>query len=106
MRIVTLPIVFGLSAACCTGAYAEAQKLARSAALDQTVAVVGGAPVVATKLDELVGNQLIRPRTEEYNIRRRVLEDHITALLLEGEAAARKISVAELVRTEIDERTR
>ena len=52
----------------------------------------GGIQVRSSELDELVGNKLIAVRTEEYDIRRRVLEEHIAAVLLEREARARKLT--------------
>ncbi len=66
----------------------------------------GGIQVRSSELDELVGNKLIAVRTEEYDIRRRVLEEHIAAVLLEREARARKLTVAELTRQEVDGRIR
>jgi protein-disulfide isomerase len=66
------------------------------------VAVVAGQPVTAEELNAAVGNRLMRVRTEEYNIRRGSLEEIVAARLLRDEAARRKITIEELLRTEVE----
>jgi protein-disulfide isomerase len=68
----------------------------------QPVAVVAGTPITAAELDELAGSRLFQVRQQEYTVRRQVLDDAIGKRLLDAEAAARKISVDELTRIEID----
>jgi protein-disulfide isomerase len=66
------------------------------------VAVVGGVSVGRGRLDELAGERLASLRAQEYEIKRRVLDEEVERLLLEQEGARRKQSVEELVRAEID----
>lgn len=68
------------------------------------MAVVGDTTVTVAELDALASERLARLRNEEYTIRKQVLEEHITRLLLEKEAAARHISVSELTEREIASR--
>jgi len=70
------------------------------------VALVGDMPVTAQTLNELLGNRLSALRAEEYNIKRRILEEHIATILLEREAKARGLSVEELTRIEVDDKSR
>jgi protein-disulfide isomerase len=65
----------------------------------------GAVQVTQAELDALVGNKLLRVRTEEYLLKRGILEDHLARLLLEREAATRKLTVDDLIRTEIDMKT-
>lgn len=66
------------------------------------VAVIGGSSVTQQELDSVVGNRLVRLRTEEYNLRRSVLEELIADRLLAAEAKRRGITTDELIKTEID----
>jgi protein-disulfide isomerase len=68
------------------------------------VAKVGGATISATQLDEWVGNGALALATQMYEVKRRTLEERIGKLLLEEEAARRKVSVAELERVEIEQK--
>jgi protein-disulfide isomerase len=74
----------------------------RPATTSQPVAVVAGTPITAAELDELAGSKLFQVRQQEYTVRRQTLDEAIGKRLLEAEAAARKISVDELTRVEID----
>jgi len=86
-------------------ARAKSETACRSGAVPASpMAVIGNVSVSSTELDALVGNKLARLRTEEYNVRRRVLEDRIATVLLEREAKARGISVDELIRLEVSEK--
>ncbi len=67
-----------------------------------TVALIGETAVTAAQLDELAGVRLARLRSEEYTIRKQVLDEYIAKTLLEREAKARGITVQELTLTEID----
>ena len=66
------------------------------------VAMIGDTPITDTELTEQAANQLQRLKSQEYDIKRRVLEDLITKKLIEKEAAARGISVDELNKAEIE----
>jgi predicted DsbA family dithiol-disulfide isomerase len=73
---------------------------------ERALAAAGPVQVTTRELDELVGNKLLRVRMEEYNVKRRVLEEHLANLLLQREATGRKLSLDELIRLEIDEKAR
>ncbi|MEA2326512.1 MAG: hypothetical protein QOE68_1471 [Thermoanaerobaculia bacterium] len=68
------------------------------------VATIGGAAISPSELDTAIGSRLIRLRTEEYNIRRAVLDELIATRLLDAEAARRHVTTAELVKAEIETR--
>jgi protein-disulfide isomerase len=67
-----------------------------------SVATVGGVAVTAEELDAIVGNRLMRVRTDEYNIRRDALEELITERLLKAEAQRRGTTVDDLLKAEVD----
>ena len=81
---------------------AEKQSKPAAVAGPQPVAVVAGTPITAAELDELAGGRLFQVRQQEYTVRRQVLDEAINTRLLAAEAAARKISVDELTRIEVD----
>jgi protein-disulfide isomerase len=64
-------------------------------------ATIGGAPITVGELDEAIGNRLLAMRTEEWNARLRILHDLIGERLLAQEAAARKLTVEELLKAEV-----
>jgi len=66
------------------------------------VATIGGKTITAAELDAMARDRLIRVRNEEYTVRRQVLDEYLTRLLLEQEAAGRGVTVQELTRVEID----
>lgn len=70
----------------------------------RTAAAVGDAVITEEELNRAVGNRLMKIRTEEYNLRRNVLETLIEERLLAAEAARRKVTVDQLVTTEVDGR--
>jgi protein-disulfide isomerase len=65
-------------------------------------AMIGATSISLTELDAAVGARLNRLRTDEYNIRRGVLEDLIATKLIDAEAARRHITSEELFKTEIE----
>ena len=77
-------------------------RAATPAAGSPAVAMVAGTPITAAALDQLAGSRLFQVRQQEYQVRKQVLDDAIGKRLFETEAAARKISVDELTRLEID----
>lgn len=65
-------------------------------------ATIGATSISLSELDTAIGARLIRLRTDEYNIRRNVLEDMIATKLIDAEAARRHITTEALFKTEIE----
>jgi protein-disulfide isomerase len=65
-------------------------------------ATIGTTAVSQDELEQAVGMKLMRLRTEEYNIRRGVLEELIAAKLIDAEAARRHVTTEELLKSEVD----
>jgi protein-disulfide isomerase len=65
-------------------------------------ATVGNTAISMSDLDAAIGARLIRLRTDEYNIRRTVLEDLIATKLIDAEAARRHMTAEELFKTEVE----
>jgi protein-disulfide isomerase len=65
-------------------------------------ATVGNTAISASDLDAAIGARLIRLRTDEYNIRRNVLEDLIATKLVDAEAARRHVTADELFKSEVE----
>lgn len=68
------------------------------------VAIVGERVILRTELDALATGRLARIRNDEYAVRRQVLDEAIGRVLLEQEAGARRMSVEDLTRLEVDTR--
>src|SRR5258708_27736969 len=66
------------------------------------VAVVDGRAVQSKELDGLLGDKLVRLKSEEYAVRLTVLNGYVDQILLSREAERRSISLAELLRQQID----
>jgi protein-disulfide isomerase len=66
------------------------------------VAVVEGKSISLEELDKTIHNQIILLRTEEYNLKRRALNEVVDRMLLENEAERRNITVQELTGLEIE----
>ena len=73
-----------------------------TAATKDTVALVAGSAISGAELEEMAGSRLFQMRTQEYQMKRQILDEAIGAKLLEKEAAARGISADELRRVEVD----
>jgi protein-disulfide isomerase len=71
-------------------------------AANKPVATIGDTAISQTELERAVGSRLTRIRTEEYTVRRAVLDDMVATRLLDAEAARRHINVEELIKTEVD----
>lgn len=69
---------------------------------DEVAAIVGSTRVTVSEVEKRVNSQLSRMRAQEYNTKRRALDDAIASILLEEEAKKRGTSVEELTRLEID----
>lgn len=65
-------------------------------------AIIGSTRVTVSEIEKRISGQLSRMRADEFNLKRRALDDAISRILLEEEAKNRGIAVEELVRLEID----
>jgi len=68
-------------------------------------AIVAGKPISMEELDRAAANQLMRIRQQEFQVRSDILDGLIQQKLITDEAAARKVSEAELLKTEVDDKT-
>jgi protein-disulfide isomerase len=66
------------------------------------VAEVNGSPILASELEPKLAGRLARLRQEEYEVRRRTLEELIAERLLAAEASKRKLSTEDLLHQEVD----
>jgi protein-disulfide isomerase len=73
---------------------------------DSTVAKVAGQTVLAAEVDEEARGELTGLRFQEYEIRQRALDRLISKSLLSREATARKLTVDDLVKLEVTEKTK
>src|SRR5262249_32644457 len=101
-RFVPLLVVLALAASCKRNAGRPGSNPAPSPPAEGTVAEVDGTPITAAELEERVGNRLARIRQEEYETRKQALDEIITDRLLAAEAKRRGLSVADLLRDEVD----
>src|SRR5215212_3725102 len=76
--------------------------LAGEAKRPETVASYGDVSITAQELDRAMGNRLMRIRTDEYNLRRSVLDELIAEQLVQSEAKRRGVTAAELLKVEVD----
>ena len=67
----------------------------------RVAATIGERVVSEEELDALAADRLARLKTEEYNIRKVVLDEYITRTLMEKEAKARGVTFEQLEQTEI-----
>lgn len=81
---------------------AVVQAADRAPASDAVAAVVDGSPITLAEVDAMAAGRLMAVRQQEYDIRRDVLDDLIGRKLMEREAAARKVSVEELRKQEVE----
>jgi protein-disulfide isomerase len=66
------------------------------------VATIDGEPFTARQLEDVAGARLFQLRTQQYQAQRQILDDEIARRLLEREAAARKVTAAELLKQEVE----
>lgn len=78
--------------------------VSRPAPAAGVVATIGDKTITESELEELAKDRLARLRSEEYQIKRQVLEEYITRRLMEQEAKARGVSVEQLQKVEIDDK--
>ena len=79
-----------------------AEKAAATPSRPSVVASVEGVTIDASELEAAGGARLFTLYTQEYQLRKQLLDEIITRKLLEKEAKARGISVDELTRIEVD----
>jgi protein-disulfide isomerase len=68
------------------------------------VASIGGESIDASELEAVGGAKLFAIRTQEYQLRKQLLDEIITKRLLEREAKARNMPVPEVVRVEVEDK--
>lgn len=68
------------------------------------VAYVGDQAITAEELDKAASGQLMRIRQQEFDIKENVLDGLVQSKLFEIEAAARKVALADLLKTEIEDK--
>lgn len=66
------------------------------------IAVVNGLPITLGEVDLRAASRLTAIRQEEYDARREAIEGMVAEKLMEREAAERRITVGELLKTEVD----
>lgn len=96
-----LPLACALSFTLAASA-SPADKAAATTSRPSVVASVDGVTIDASELEAAGGARLFTLYTQEYQLRKQLLDDMITKKLLEKEAKARGISVDELTRIEVD----
>lgn len=69
------------------------------------VAAVGAARISVAEFEEKAAARLLTLRSQEYEVKRQVLDDMIADLLLKQEAAARGLSPEDLLSQEVDAKT-
>jgi protein-disulfide isomerase len=103
LRLFNLLIV-GLSLVA-VGRNANAQAAKGSpdpSSFSRPAAVVDGKSISEHEVESMARNQLMALKTEEYNLKRRALDDAIDRVLLEKEAARRGTNVQALTLAEVD----
>lgn len=85
----------------------KAKPAAAAAASDSSsdvAAYLGDEPITRQDIDKLAATALMKVRQDEYNIRRNALDAVVQDKLLDKEASDRKISRADLLKAEIDDK--
>ena len=72
--------------------------------LPGTLAVVDGVAISTAEVDASIAGQLTDLRNREYSLRAQALDEKIARILLDKEAASRKIPLAELEKVEIEDK--
>ena len=68
----------------------------------ELAAIVGGNPVTVSEVENKIKAQLSRMRADQYNLKRKALNEIVGQLLIEEEAKKRGMSVADLTSFEIE----
>lgn len=74
----------------------------RAESVSAPAAMVNGRAISQAELDTKAQGRLLPLQTQEYSLKRQVLDDAIDQILLEQEAARRGVSVGKLLQAEID----
>jgi predicted DsbA family dithiol-disulfide isomerase len=104
--LLSLALSGVLAAAPLTSAGAKKAGVAPDGASRTAAATVGDTAVTAERLEELTRDQLLRVRSEEYQVKRRALDAEIERLLLDQEASARKLTLDSLLKAEVEAKAR
>ena len=67
-----------------------------------TLAVLDGQPITVAEIESIGGASLTKARMDYYNAQRSAVEEAIARRLMEKEAKSRSVTVAELMRTEVE----
>jgi len=92
------PLVLAAAVAAASPAPAQTPEPSPS----DVVATIGGEAVTSRQLEDAAGARLFQLRTQQYQAQRQILDDEIARRLLEREAAARKVTVPELLKQEVE----
>ena len=90
---------------CCLAPAMQAQSTSDPAPSAKPAAVVAGKPISEDEVTAKIMPQLRQLRNEEYQVRSDALNKIIDQRLLDAEAERRSITVGELLREEVDEKT-
>ena len=66
------------------------------------LAILDGEAITAAEIESIGGSQLSQVKTQYYNVQRAAIEEAITRRLIDKEAAARGIPVADLLKQEVE----
>ncbi len=83
---------------------APAAKAGAVAGAGDVVAYLGDEPITKQELDKQAAGALMKIRQDEYNVRRNALDQLVLQKLQEREAKARGVSLADLLKVEIDDK--
>jgi protein-disulfide isomerase len=95
-------VLLATSVATASPAAAQTPQPSPSPLPSDVVATIAGEPFTARQLEEAAGARLFQLRTQQYQAQRQILDDEIARRLLEREAAARKVTVEELLKQEVE----
>ena len=107
MRTHLNTIATALAAAGLAVAASAAESKAKPAPAEppaKPVALVGNVPITETQVDETIEGQLRELRIREFQLRSQALDELIAQKLIENEAAAQGVTVAALVKTEVEDK--
>ena len=82
----------------------DAQSGSASSGGDEVVATIGGQPITKAEVDLVAASKLSTIRQQEYEVRHAAIEKLIQDKLYAKEAAARGVSVEDMLKTEVDDK--
>jgi protein-disulfide isomerase len=104
VKTIAAALAAAALAAAAPAAEAPPAKPAVAEAPGKPVALVGTVPITEAQLDETVEGQLRELRMREFQIKSQALDELIAQKLVENEAAARGVTVAALLKTEVEDK--